>query len=92
MTEHYTVTGTLSDQTTVILDEPILLPTNRVRITLEVVPNFWKGATVAELAEMQGVMPVESLDDMWADFWPEDESIDDFIETIYQWRRESLEL
>lgn len=94
MTERYTVNGTLSDQTTVILDEPIALPAGRVRITVEPVPNtiFWQGRTVAELAEAQGVKPIETLDELWADFWPDEESVDDFIETTYQWRREAIEL
>ncbi len=52
---------------------------------------FWTGYDVAALAEEQGVQPVESLDDLWGDFWPEDESIDKFIETVRRWRREGLE-
>ncbi len=90
MNERYIVNGTLSDQTTVILDEPIALAVNRVRITVEPLPTtFWDGATVAELAEAQAMAPIETLDDLWADFWPEEESVDDFIETIYQWRHEA---
>jgi hypothetical protein len=94
MTERYIVNGTLSNQTLVILDKPIALPAGRVRITVEPLPSttFWTGATVAELAEAQGVKPIETLDELKADFWPEDESLDDFIETIYQWRREEVEL
>jgi hypothetical protein len=44
MTERYTTNGTLSDQTTVILDEPITLPTDRVRITVEPLSTttFWQ--------------------------------------------------
>lgn len=42
-------------------------------------PNFWAGATVAELAEAQGVGAIEDLDDLKGDFWPDDEAIDDFI-------------
>jgi hypothetical protein len=44
---------------------------------------------VMELAERQGVKPIRSLKDLKGDFWPEDESIDEFIATIRQWRRES---
>jgi hypothetical protein len=49
--------------------------------------DFWKGATVAELAKMQGARPVRSLDDLWGNFWPENESVDAFIASIRQWRR-----
>ena len=52
---------------------------------------FWTGYDVATLAEEQGVQPVQSLDDLWGDFWPEDESVDEFIETVRRWRREGLE-
>jgi hypothetical protein len=88
MAEHYIVTGTLSDQKTVILDEPISLPTGRVRITVERLSDhsFWTGLSVAELAKAQGVQPIQTLDQLWGDFWPEDESIDEFIDAIYQWR------
>jgi hypothetical protein len=34
--------------------------------------------------------PVQRLESLWGDFWPEDESVDDFIATVRQWRREDL--
>jgi hypothetical protein len=40
------------------------------------------------LAREQGVKPIKSIDDPRGDFWPEDESADEFVETIRQWRRE----
>jgi hypothetical protein len=43
---------------------------------------------LARIAEEQGVKPVERFEDLLGDFWPEDESIDDFVATIRQWRRE----
>ncbi len=89
--ERYIINGTLSNQTTVILDAPIALPVHRVRITLEPLPPTL-GPLLAELAEAQGVTPVKTLDDLWADFWPEKESVDDFIEPIYQGRHEAIEL
>jgi hypothetical protein len=41
-------------------------------------------------AEAQGIKPL-NFDALLAkaDFWPEDESIDDFIATIHKWRSES---
>ena len=38
------------------------------------------------------VQPVQCLEDLWGDFWPEDESVDDFIETVQCWRREDSTL
>ncbi len=40
------------------------------------------------LAEAQGVQPIEDIDDLVADFWPEDESVEDVIATIRRWRDE----
>ena len=45
---------------------------------------------IEELAHQQGVEPVQSLADLRGDFWPEDESVDDFIKTVREWRDESL--
>ncbi len=41
-----------------------------------------------QLMAEQGVKPVERLEDLLGDFWPEDESIDDFIAAVRRWRRE----
>jgi hypothetical protein len=43
-------------------------------------------ARIAETA------PIESLDEIWGEFWPEDESVDEFIDTVRQWRREDSDL
>ena len=39
MSDAYTGVGTLSDQKTVILDEPAHLPPGRVRVTVEPLPD-----------------------------------------------------
>ena len=39
MTEAYSSVGTLSDEKTVILDEPICLPPGRVRVIVEPLPE-----------------------------------------------------
>lgn len=38
------------------------------------------------LAAEQGVQPIVDLDSLRADFWPEDESVDDFVRTIRERR------
>lgn len=43
------------------------------------------------LAEAQGVRPIENIDDLVADFWPEDESVEDFIAAATEGRREEDE-
>jgi hypothetical protein len=40
------------------------------------------------MAAQQGVMPVESIDQLRGDFWPDWEPVDEFDETIRQWRHE----
>ena len=40
------------------------------------------------LAARQGVQPVANFDDLLGDFWPEDETADEFIAAVRQWRRE----
>jgi hypothetical protein len=40
------------------------------------------------LADVQGVSPVQDTDELVADFWPEDESIDEFIDAVRRWRSE----
>ena len=44
---------------------------------------------IQQFIEQQGLKPVERFEDLLGDFWPEDESIDEFIATVRQWRRES---
>ncbi|HXG63663.1 MAG TPA: hypothetical protein VNO70_01060 [Blastocatellia bacterium] len=50
-------------------------------------------ARLIKMAEEQGVKPLD-FDALRAkaDFWPEDESIDDFIATIRRWRDEGDEI
>jgi hypothetical protein len=42
-----------------------------------------------KLAAREGVRPVFDLDCLRADFWPEDESVDDFVRTFRERRRAS---
>jgi hypothetical protein len=40
------------------------------------------------LAEAQGVEPVGDIDELVADFWPEDERVEDFMAAVRRWRDE----
>lgn len=51
---------------------------------------FKRGFELEELARQQGVGPIQDPDSLKANFWPEDESIDDFIATIRYWRDQSI--
>lgn len=42
--------------------------------------------------QRSGCKPVQRLEDLWGDFWPEDESVDDFISAVRRWRREDVTL
>jgi hypothetical protein len=35
-----------------------------------------------ELAKKQGVKPIRSIEDLQGDFWPEEESVDDFLDWV----------
>jgi hypothetical protein len=41
-----------------------------------------------ELAKQQGVLPIRDIKELKGDFWPEDESIDDFLSWLRAMRRE----
>ena len=41
-----------------------------------------------ELAKQQGVTPIRDINELKGDFWPEDESIDDFLAWLRATRRE----
>lgn len=43
-------------------------------------------AELERLAQAQGVKPVADLDELAGDFWPEDESIDEFLSAVQEWR------
>ncbi len=40
------------------------------------------------LTAQQGVRPITDLDQLRGDFWPEDETADEFIDAVRMWRRE----
>ena len=69
-----------------VVDE---LSVNRVAEVLEFA-LFVKARQVAQ--QRAGCEPVQRLEDLWGDFWPEQESVDDFISAVRRWRREDLTL
>ncbi len=50
--------------------------------------DFWEPKTLEQHVQAQLTQPVVDIADLAADFWPEEESADDFIAYIYQQRRE----
>jgi hypothetical protein len=40
------------------------------------------------LAARQGVKPIVNVDQLYADFWPKDETADQIIEAVRRWSRE----
>ena len=50
-----------------------------------------EGRTVEAIAAEQGVGPVEDFDKLLGDFWPEDETADEFIAAVRRWRHERKE-
>jgi hypothetical protein len=55
------------------------LPGALPRATLEEVQAFLRA---------EGARPVERLEDLRGDFWPEDESVDDFLAARRRWQQE----
>ena len=43
------------------------------------------------IAKKQGTQPLKHIEDLYGDFWPEDETADDFVRMMRQWRNESKE-
>lgn len=50
--------------------------------------DFWEPKTLEQLIQAQQTRVITNIVDLGADFWPEEESVDDFIDYIYQQRRE----
>lgn len=56
--------------------------------TTQPVIDFWTPRSLEQHILAQGTQPVVNIADLVADFWPEEESADDFITYIYEQRRE----
>jgi hypothetical protein len=40
------------------------------------------------LAKKQGYKPFHSVQELYGDFWPADEKVDEFVATVRKWRNE----
>lgn len=50
--------------------------------------DFWQPQPIESIVVAQQTRPVSDISALKADFWPEDESADDFIEFVEQQRQE----
>lgn len=79
-----------------------LTPRERLHVIVQVLPDlerewpaqrsdvaFWHRVSLTALAEKQGVQPVKDFNTL-LNGWPQDESVDDFITTLRQWRQQDL--
>jgi hypothetical protein len=48
--------------------------------------NFEANPSLEELIAQQGKGPITDISVLHGDFWPEEESIEDFLEALYEWR------
>jgi hypothetical protein len=62
----------------------------RIKTDGKALDPFYHPKSIEELAEEQGVRPVEDFESLLGDFWPEDESVDDFLAERERWRQEDL--
>lgn len=51
-------------------------------------PDFWQPQPIEFIVASQQTQPVADISTLKADFWPEDESADDFLEFVEQQRQE----
>ena len=51
--------------------------------------QFWQGTSLDEILAIQSPKTVHNLKDFAADFWPEDESMEDFLTFMRQQRQDS---
>ena len=63
----------------------VSIPASQVR---PIATDFWQATTIQALAEQQGVRPVEDFDAL-LEGWPEDEAVDDFVNSVREWRRQN---
>lgn len=52
--------------------------------------QFWQGTSLKQLITTQTPTTVDNLKDLAADFWPEEDSIEDFLTFLQQQRQEVI--
>ncbi len=52
--------------------------------------QFWQGTTLKHLLATQTPITVDNLKDLAVDFWPEEDSIEDFLTFLQQQRQEII--
>jgi hypothetical protein len=68
-----------------VLDEPVNLP-DGTPVLVDVGGDFWRGKSIDELMREQGIHGPPNLSH-FAGAWPQDESLDEFLEFIREARR-----
>ncbi len=59
----------------------------------QAIASFLEGKVdLDELAAQQGVEPITNLGELFGDFWPEDETADEFLAELERWRREGEQI
>ena len=48
--------------------------------------NFDADPSLDEIIAQQGKGPITDIAELRGDFWPEEESIDDFLAALHEWR------
>ena len=52
--------------------------------------QFWQGTSLQQLRTTQTPVTVHNLKDLAADFWPQEDSIEDFLAFLHQQRQEVI--
>ena len=78
-----------------VLEDARSLPPEEQQQLLELLsaesPEIEPVITIDQLAAEQGTRPMD-FDEMLGDFWPEEESVDDFIAALRAWRSETWQM
>jgi hypothetical protein len=71
-----------------VLDFTVYMYAKQSSATHQGHEDFWLNKDIATLANEQGAQPVGQEIDRIG-FWPEDESVDDFLAAVHEWRQDS---